>query len=106
MLKPYTEVQLNLPSAPVHRLSLLLYEYICVQARSGGSRKGAGRRKISYSTRPSSSTKRLSRNKRLSEHEKEDLNRPFHVGPLVVRLTIINSLYIRLYSGNMQTFCV
>ena len=49
-----------------------------LQARSGGSRKGAGRRKISYSTRPSSS-KRSSRSKRLSEHDREDTKRPFHV---------------------------
>ncbi|XP_063682021.1 diacylglycerol kinase iota-like isoform X15 [Bolinopsis microptera] len=49
------------------------------KARSGGSRKGIGRRKISYSTRPSSSTKRSSRSKRLSEHEKEDSKRPFHI---------------------------
>ncbi|KAL5253710.1 hypothetical protein ACHWQZ_G013477 [Mnemiopsis leidyi] len=49
------------------------------KARSGGSRKGLGRRKISYSTRPSSSTKRSSRSKRLSEHEKEDSKRPFHI---------------------------
>ena len=60
-------------------VSRLVIMMINVQARSGGSRKGIGRRKISYSTRPSSSTKRSSRSKRLSEHEKEDSKRPFHV---------------------------
>ena len=67
------------------------YNYTILQARSGGSRKGIGRRKISYSTRPSSSTKRSSRSKRLSEHEREDTKRPFHVsnyGEYLVALVI------------------
>ena len=49
------------------------------KARSGGSKKGTSKRKVSYSTRPSSSTKRTSQRKRLSEHSDESLKRPFHV---------------------------